>query len=161
MGCFSHGGQRSLYHPVSVGLFPATSRAERAAGKEGGREGRGGKKLMCGGLFARWATTFHCSLLSHQFSATSTAGKEGGKEGMCGGEGPALFLSRENLISSYFLSPSLPPSNPPRSTFVNYSQYKFGWNVAQSSASLCLIFIFTALFPRLLLPLFGIRRAIQ
>lgn len=45
--------------------------------------------------------------------------------------------------------------------FVNYSQYKFGWNVAQSSASLCLIFIFTALFPRLLLPLLGIRQAIQ
>lgn len=45
--------------------------------------------------------------------------------------------------------------------FVNYTQYKFGWNVAQSSSSLCLIFIFTAVMPRLLLPLLGIRKAIQ
>jgi hypothetical protein len=45
--------------------------------------------------------------------------------------------------------------------FVNFSQYQFGWNVAQSSASLCLIFIFTAIFPRLLLPLLGVRKAIQ
>lgn len=45
--------------------------------------------------------------------------------------------------------------------FVNYTQYKFGWNVAQSSSSLCLIFIFTAIMPRILLPLLGIRRAIQ
>ncbi len=33
--------------------------------------------------------------------------------------------------------------------------------MGQSSASLCLIFIFTAIFPRILLPLLGIRKSIQ
>lgn len=52
-------------------------------------------------------------------------------------------------------------TNHKQINFVNYTQYKFGWNVAQSSSSLCLIFIFTAIMPRILLPLLGIRRAIQ
>ena len=110
---------------------------------------------MWGAFSDRGQNTFYCSLFFDLFLLhLALNGLQVRKEAWREGENRlALFAS--NLT---FPPPSLPPS---KINFVNYSQYKFGWNVAQSSASLCLIFVFTALFPRLLLPLFGIRRAIQ